>query len=158
MAAHLTGLSDEVSGEVAVDDPVDRVERKDLASDEGTLDFLDEVVVPAGVCFLAKTSLVGGLGGVHVAVLDHHEDYAERVRDDGALRRADNVDFATKDKDKKANEEDAKTQKVCRPEVNVAFHVRCGKQRERSGVDAPVENLRRLVQPKNFTDWKELTM
>ena len=46
VALHLTGLGNEVAGELRVADPEDGVETEDLASHESTLQLLDEVVVP----------------------------------------------------------------------------------------------------------------
>jgi hypothetical protein len=141
VAAHLTGLGDEVVGEVVVDDPVDGVETEDLASNESTLDLVDEVVVPLGNSIVSNSRLVCGLRSVHLAVFDHDPDDAESVGDDGALGRADNVNLATENEDQETDEEDAQTHEVGSPEVDVALQVGGCEQGERSGVDAPVEDL-----------------
>lgn len=140
VASHLSSLCDEVVGEITVYDPVDWVEGKDLASDKGTLDFIDEVVVPSRVRGLADGSLVGRLCGVHLAVLDHREDDAECIGDDRALWRTNDVHFAAENKNQCTDEEDAKTQQVCGPEVAVTLHVWSGEQGKRSDIDTPVED------------------
>ena len=145
VATHLTGLGDEVVGEVAIDDPVDGVEGENLASDESTLDLIDEVVVPVEQLGLAHAGLVRGLSSVHLPVLDHQPDNAEGIGDDGSLRRSNNVDLATEDEDEQSDEEDAETEQVSGPEVDVTLHVGGSEQRQRSGVDAPVEDLFPLV-------------
>jgi len=137
---HLTGLGDEVVREVAVDDPVDGVEAEDLASNKSTLDLIDKVVVPVEDLGLAEAGLVRWLSSVHVTVLDHHPDNAEGVGNDRSLRRSDNVNLAAEDEDEQSDEEDAEAEQVGTPEVAVAFQVRGGEQRQRSGVDAPVED------------------
>ena len=119
VATHLTGLSDEVVGEVAVNNPVDGVESEDLASDESTLNFIDKVVVPVENLGLAHAGLVGRLSSVHLAVLDHQPDNAESISNDGSLRRSDNVDLATEDENERTDEEDAQAQQVGGPEVGV---------------------------------------
>lgn len=140
VASHLTGLGDEVVREVAVDDPVDRVEAEDLASNKSALDLVDEVVIPfTGGC-LAKSSLVGRLRGIHLAALDHLTDDTESVGDNGALRRTNDVDLATEDEDKRSDEEHAQTQQVRRPEVGVTLHVRGCETGQGTNVDAPVED------------------
>jgi hypothetical protein len=140
VTSHLTGLSDEIVGEVAVDDPVDRVEAEDLASNKSTLDLIDEVVVPGTGRCLAKSSLVRRLRSIHLAALDHLTDDTESVGDNGALRGTDDVNLATKDEDKCTDEEHAQTEQVRRPEVSVALHVRGRKSRQGTDVDAPVED------------------
>jgi len=144
VAAHLTSLGDEVVGEVAIYDPVDGVEAEDLASNKGTLEFIDKVIVPVESSVLAESGLVRGLSSVKLASLEHHPHCTEGVGDDGSLRRSDDVDLATENKNQKTDEEDAEAQEVGRPEVDIALHVRGSKQRQRSGVDAPVEDLREL--------------
>lgn len=146
MATHLTGLGDEVVGEVAIDDPVDGVEGENLAGDESTLDLINEVVVPVEQFGLAHAGLVRGLSSVHLPVLDHQPDNAEGIGDDGSLRRSNNVDLATEDEDEQSDEEDAETEQVSGPEVDVTLHVGGSEQRQRSGVDAPVEDLFPLVK------------
>jgi hypothetical protein len=144
VATHLTSLGDEVAGKVAVYDPVDGVQAKDLTSDQGTFDFIDEVVIPVEVGASSNSSLVGRLGCIHFAVLDHHEDDLESVGDDGALGRSDNVGFAPEYEDACSNEKDAKAQEVSGPEVDIALQVRGCKQRERTDVDAPCSKLVRV--------------
>ena len=140
VTSHLTSLGDEVVGEVAVNDPVDRVETEDLAGNESTLDLVDEVVVPKSSRCLAKGSLVRRLCGIHLASLDHLAHHAESVGDDGTLWRANNVDLAAKDKDQSTDEEHAQAQQIGGPEVGVALHVRGCKTRQGTDVDAPVED------------------
>jgi hypothetical protein len=139
MSGHLTTLSDEVVGELAVHNPVDGVETEDLASNEGALDFLDEVVIPAKCSSLAEASLVGWLCTVELAGLDHHPDNAEGVCNDGTLGRSNNVDFASEDEDQSSYEEDAQTQEECRPEIDIALHVRSCEQGEAADIDTEVE-------------------
>jgi len=140
VTTHLTGLGNEVVGEVAVYDPVDGVEAEDLASNEGTLELIDKVVIPVESGVLAKSSLVRRLSSVELASLDHHPHCTEGVSDDRSLRRADDVDLAAENENEKTDEEDAETQEVSRPEVDITLHVWGGKQGERSSVDAPVED------------------
>ena len=145
VTTHLTSLSDEVVGEVAVYDPVDGVEAEDLASNESTLELIDKVVIPVESDVLSKSSLVRGLSSVELASLHHHPHCTEGVSDDRSLRWSDDVDLAAENENKKTDEEDAETQEVSRPEVNVTLHVWGGKQGERSSVDTPVEDLRELA-------------
>lgn len=136
VTSHLTSLSDEVVGEVAVYDPVDGVEAEDLAGNESTLDLIDEVVIPKSGGRLAETSLVRRLWAIHVAGLDHLTNDTESVGDDRALRWADDVDLAAEDQDERTDEEDAQTQQVGGPEVGVALHVGSREQGQRTNVDA----------------------
>jgi hypothetical protein len=140
VTSHLTGLSDEVVGEVAVHNPVDGVETEDLASDEGALDLIDEAVVPQLGGLLAESNLVRGLCAIHLAVSDHLANNAESVGDDRALRGSHNVNLPAKNQDECANEENAETHQVCGPEANVALHVGGGEQGQGTDVDAPVED------------------
>jgi hypothetical protein len=139
--AHLAGLGDEIVGEVTVDDPVNGVEGEDLAGNKSTFDLFDKVVVPHENLGLAHTGLVRWLSSIHLAVLDHQPDNTEGIGNDGSLRRSDNIDLATEDEDEQPDEEDAETEQVGGPEVDVALQVRGSEQRQRSGVDAPVEDL-----------------
>ena len=50
---HLAGLSDEIGGELVVNDPIDRIEEEDSAGNEGTAEFVDEGFTPRGFVFLA---------------------------------------------------------------------------------------------------------
>lgn len=129
MKTHLTGLGDEVVGEVTVDNPVDGVEAEDLASNKSTLDFIDKVVVPVEDLGLAEAGLVRWFSSIHVAVLDHHPDNTEGVGNDGSLRRSDNVDLATEDEDEQSDEEDAEAEQIGTPEVAIAFQVGSSEQR-----------------------------
>lgn len=141
VAVHLAGLGDKVTGELAVDDPVDRVEGEDAAGDEGTLQLVNEVVVPGqGDLRTGVLALPGGLGGVHVAVLDHHPESLEGVGDNGALRRAHDVVLATNNEHQGTGGEHAKTEQVGGPETNVLLHVWSSQQGERSQVDTAVED------------------
>lgn len=140
VTSHLTGLSNEVVGEVAVDDPVDGVKAEDFAGNESTLDLINEVVVPESGGCLSESSLVRRLCAVHVACLDHLAHSTESVGDDGALRWADDVNLATKDEDEGTDEEDAQAEQVSGPEVDVALHVGGCEERQRTDVDAPVED------------------
>lgn len=140
VASHLSSLSDEVGAELPIDDPVDWVEAENLASDQGTLDLLDKVVIPTKNSSLSERGLVRRLRGVHVASLNHHEDDAEGICDDRPLRRADDVDLATEDEDQRSDEEDTQTQEVSGPEIDVALHVRSGEESETADVDTEVEH------------------
>jgi hypothetical protein len=71
--------------------PVNGVESEHLASNEGTLNLVHEVVIPLHNLGVTQVGLERGLRTIHVAVLDHHADDAERIGDDGALRRTHNV-------------------------------------------------------------------
>jgi hypothetical protein len=137
--SHLSTLGDEVVGELTVDDPVDGVEAENLASNKSTLDLLDEVIVPSKYSSLSETSLVRGLCAVELAGLDHQPDDAEGICDDRSLGRSDNVDFASQDKDKRSNEEDAQAQQEGGPEVDIALHVRGSEQGEAADVDTEVK-------------------
>jgi hypothetical protein len=140
VTSHLTSLSDEVVGEVSVNDPVDGVEAEDLASNKGALDFVDEVVVPQLAGLLAESNLVRGLCAIHLAVSDHLANDAESVGDDRALGRAHNIDLPAENQDKRTDQEDAETHQVRRPEPNVALHVGSGEKGQGTDVDTPVEN------------------
>jgi hypothetical protein len=140
VSSHLAGLGNEVVGEVAVHDPVDRVETENLASNKSTLDLVDKVIVPSKDCSVSEPSLVRRFRTIHFAVLDHHEDDPESIGDDGALRRSDNVDLATEDEDKSTDEEDAQTQQVGRPEIGIELHVGSRDEGEGTGVDTKVEH------------------
>lgn len=140
MAGHLTGLTDEVVAEVAVNDPVDRVEAEDLAGNEGTLDFLNKVIIPSQSDAVTHGGLVRWFCGIHFAVLNHHSDNAEAVRDDASLGRAHNVDLLSKNEGERADQEHAEAEQEGSPKVDIAFHVRGGQQRQTAKVDAEVED------------------
>lgn len=141
VALHLAGLGDKVTGELAVDDPVDGVEGEDAAGNEGTLELVDEVVVPGeGGLDTAVLELPAGLGSVHVAVPDHHPESLEGVGDNGTLRRADDVVLATQEEDEGTDCEHAETEQIAGPEADVLLHVGSGQQREGTQVNAAVED------------------
>lgn len=137
---HLSGLGDEVTGELVVNDPVDWVEAEDLAGNEGTLELVDKLVVPGDGAAVAVLGLVGRLGGVHVAAGNHDPESAEGIGDDGAGWRADDVGLASEDEGDGSNHEDAETEQVGGPEADVQLHVRGGQQGERTDVDTGVED------------------
>ena len=141
VALHLTSLSDEVAGELAVDNPVDGVESEDAAGDKGTLELINEVVVPGqsglGVAVLA---LPAGLGGIHVAVDNHHTESLEGVGDNGSLRGTHNVVLAAEAENQGSDGEHAETQQVAGPETNVLLHVGSGQEGQRTNVDTSVED------------------
>jgi hypothetical protein len=140
VGSHLSTLGDEVIRELAVDDPVNRVEAEDLAGNESALDFLNKVIVPSENSSLSEPGLVRRLRAVQFACLDHEPHDAESISDNRALRRSNNVNLASENKDQRTDEKDAQTEQEGRPEVNVALHVRGGEQRKTSDVDAEVEN------------------
>ena len=140
VAIHLTGLGDEVAGELSVDDPVDRVEGEHAAGDQGALQLVDEVVVPVDRGRTIVFGLPGGLGGIHVAVLHHHPDGTESIRDDGALGWANDVELAAENDHQGTDHEHTETEKIGWPEVDVQLHVGSSEQGQRTEVDASVED------------------
>lgn len=86
--------------------PVDGIKAKHLTSKQGALDFVDEVVIPFQCAAVPHGNLIRWLRSIHLPVFDHHPDYTESVGDDGALRRAHNIDLLSKDKHNGADEED----------------------------------------------------
>lgn len=136
VTSHLASLGDEVVGEVAVYDPIDGVEAKDLAGNKSTLDFINEVVVPESGGLLSKSGLIRRLCTIHLAGFDHLTHDTESVGDDRTLRWTDNVDFAAKDENESTDKENAQAHQVGRPEIDVAFHVWSCKQGQRTNVDA----------------------
>jgi hypothetical protein len=140
VALHLTGLRDEVAGELRVADPEDRVETEDLASHESTLQLLDEVVVPWDRLGLSIGGAPRWLGSVGVARDNHQTDGLESIGDDRSLRRADDVVFLRQNQDDDADAEHAEAHNVSSPETLVLLHERSGEERETSNVDASVEH------------------
>ena len=124
VAGHLVCLRDEVGGELHVDDPVDWIEAEDLAGDQGTFEFVDEVVVPGG-CVVGGIvfELPAGFGRVHVAVDCHDPERFEGVCDDGSLRGTDHVEFAAEDDDQCSAGEHAQAEDVGRPVSDKLLHV-----------------------------------
>lgn len=141
VALHLCGLGDEVAGELAIDNPVDGEEAEDTASDQSTLELINEVVVPGKIGPVATIgSLPGGLGSIHVAVGDHNSDSLKGVGNDRALRGPNNVVLASNNEHQSTTGEHAQTEQVAGPEANVPLHVRSSQQRQRAKVDAAVED------------------
>ena len=143
MTLHLSGLRDKVTRELRVHNPVDRVEAEHLACDKRTLEFVDEMVVPGeiGACAAAAMfCLPGRFGGIHVAVDDHNPESLEGISDDGALRGADDVEFAAEQDGRGSNNEHAQTEQVGGPVTHEFFHVWRCQQRQRADIDATVEN------------------
>lgn len=138
---HLAGLGDKVAGELTVNDPVDRVETEHTASNQRTLELVNEVVVPGHV---GPGTVVGrlpaGLGSIHVAVDNHDPQRLEGVGDNGALGRANDVVLAAEDEHHGTDSEHAQAKQITGPEANVLLHVRSGQQRQRSHVDTAVED------------------
>lgn len=110
MSFHLTCLRNEVGAELAVANPKDGVKSEHFASTQGTLQLLNEMVVPGDGLVLSIRSTPRGLGGVHAATHDHHSNGFEGVRDDGALWRSDDVAVAAEDQDDDADAEDAEAE------------------------------------------------
>jgi len=158
VAFHLGGLGDEVAGELAVHDPVDRVEGEDAAGNQGTLELVDEVVVPGHGLHTPVLGLPAGFGGIHVAVCDHDPESSEGVRDDGALRRAHDVVLATENENGSTGGEHAETQQISRPEADVQLHVGGGQQRERTDVDTGVEDHVDTLNGQRRVDDHALTL
>lgn len=141
MAIHLFSLGDKVTRELAVYHPIDRVEGKDLASDEGTFEFVNEVVIPWQVGATTTVSLLpAGLGGIQVAVNNHDPQGPEGVRDDRTLRRTNNVELPSHDKDNDTDNEHAQAEEISRPEADISFHERGGEQRQGANIDAAIED------------------
>lgn len=140
VAVHLLGLRDEVVGELTVAEPVDWVEEEDLAGSERSLDLLDVQVVPRNADVAVHGGQIGRLGSVHAAVLDHHECTLEGIGDDALLWCADDDGLLGEEEDGDTDNEHAETHEVRAPESNVQLHVRGCNERERTDVDASVEN------------------
>lgn len=140
MALHLSSLSNEVGRELAVAHPEYWVEYEDLAGTEGTVELVDEVVVPwnrAGSVVLRTPRWFGRLG---VPGFDHHADSLEGVGDDGALRWAHYVRLPAQDKGCNTNIEHAEAHQVSSPETLVFLHKWSGQKRQTSKIDAPIED------------------
>lgn len=140
MTLHLTSLGDEVGRELAVANPEDRVENEDLASTQGTLQLLDEVVVPWHLLSPSVGLTPRWLGSIGVARDNHHPQGLEAVRDDGSLGRTVDVGLATPHEDGDTNVEDAETHQERSPEALVLLHERRSQKTESTEVDAPVED------------------
>ena len=140
MTLHLTSLGDKVGRELAVADPEDGVEDEDLAGTEGTLQLLDEVVVPGNSLGLAVLSAPRGLRGIDVTGDNHHTNSLEGISDNGTLRRAVDVRLAAGDEDGNTDVEHAETQEVSGPETLVLLHEGRSHERKSTDVDAPVED------------------
>ena len=142
VTVHLSGLGDEVTGELAINDPVDGVESEHAAGNQGTLKLVDEVVVPGQGDLSTRTvlGLPAGLGGIHVAVLEHDPESLEGVGDDRALGRTHDVELATEQEHRGTGSEHAQAKQVSGPEANVLLHVGSGQQRQRTQVDTAVED------------------
>lgn len=138
--AHLAGLGDKVARELRVYEPVDGVEDKDTASNKRTLEFVDEKIVPWKWGIATKTSLVGRLGCIHVAVLDHHAHGLEGVCDDGALWWSDDVELLAQDNGDESNDHHAETHQVRGPVSNILLHIWCSDQGKRAEIDTAVEH------------------
>lgn len=95
VAGHLICLRDEVSGELGVCHPVEWVKYEHSASDESTLRFVNDLVIPGHCATTTKLLLVCGLWGIHVSVLDHDSNCFERICDDRSLWRSNNVLFSS---------------------------------------------------------------
>lgn len=142
VSCHLAGLGDKVSRKLSVNDPVNRVETEDLASDERTLDLVNKAIVPfdlTGDTVVAHGELVGRLGGIHVAVLNHHPDGAEAVGNDRALRRTYDVDLATQNEDNSTEKEHAQAEKEGGPKSDIPLHIWRRDSGERAQVDTEIE-------------------
>ena len=156
MALHLAGLGDKVGRELAVANPEDGVltrldgtnrstvkkltEDKDLAGSEGTLELVDEVIVPGDNLGLSVLSAPGRLGSIHVALLDHHAKGLEGVGDDGSLGRTVDISLAAPDEDENSDVEHAEAHQVGSPESLVLLHEGGSHQRQSTDVDAPIED------------------
>jgi hypothetical protein len=163
VTSHLTGLGDEVSRELTVDDPVDWVKDENTASNQSTLQFVNELVIP-GICgvTIPEFLLVGGLWRIHVSVLGHDPESFECVGDDGSLRRTDNVELSAQNDYNGSDGEHAYTQQICRPETHIALHVWGGQQRKGTSIDTTVEdqvdtlNGDGGIDDDSFTRWEGL--
>lgn len=140
VSLHLASLRDEVARELGVAHPEDRVEGKDLASPQGTLQLLDEVIVPRHGLNLAVCFAPRRLRSVRVAGDDHQADSLESVGDDRSLRRADDVELLRDDQHNDTNAEHEEAHKVCGPEALVHFHEGRGEKRKTANVDASVKH------------------
>lgn len=158
VAVHLAGLGDEVTRELAVDDPVDGIEGEDTAGDESPLELVDEVVVPRHNARVAVLGLPRRLRGVHVAVDDHDPQRLEGIGDDGSLRGADDVELAADNEHRGADREHAQTEQEPGPEADIPLHVGRGQQRERSEVDTAVEDHVDALDGQRGVDDDPLTL
>ena len=140
VALHLTGLRNEVAGELRVADPKDGVETEDLAGHKSTPQLIDEVVVPGDRLSLSVGSAPRGLRSIGVARDNHQADSLEGIGDNGSLRRADDVVLLRQDQDDDADAEHAEAHHISSPETLVHLHERSGEKRETSDVNASVEH------------------
>jgi len=137
---HLRRLADEVAAKLPVAYPEDRVEGKDLAGTQRTLELFDEVVVP-WYCFrLAIGCAPGRLGRFGIPVGDHDANRLKRVCDDRALRRTHNVPVPAEDEDGNANAEHEPAHQEGTPEADVVFHERRGEQGQAADVYTGVKH------------------
>jgi hypothetical protein len=77
---------------------------------------------------------------VSVASLDHHANSLERIGDDLALRRTNDVGFTSEDQDEDSEVEHDEAQEERSPEALGLFHERSRDQRQGAKVDTPIEN------------------
>lgn len=133
-------LGDEVAGELAIHNPVDRINAEDLTSNKSSLELIDELVVPLHDLGVSMLCLEGRLGGIHVAVLDHDPHALESIADNATLGRTDDVELLAEDQDSQTGAEHAEAEKIGGPEADIPLHVGSGQERQTAEVDAKVED------------------
>lgn len=138
---HLTGLGDKVVKHLPIDNPVNRVKDEDSASNQGSLELVDELVVPWSIVVSSKFSPVRWFGSVHFEFVgDANPQGLERMEDDGSLWWSSNVEFLACDDHEEADNEHAERQEESGPEANVKFHLGGCDGRERADIDAEIED------------------
>ena len=103
------GTSDTLSATYTVDEWNKLTENEDFASFQRTLEFFDEVIVPWDWLGVAVRGAPSRFRCIGVASLDHHANSLERIGDDLALRRTNDVGFASEDQDEDSEVEHDET-------------------------------------------------
>lgn len=123
-----------------VDDPIDRIDHEHGAGNQGSLEFVNEVIV--SLDSRVDTMLIepGLLRRFSVAVSDHRTHSFEGICDDGTLRWSDHMFLLAEDEHHSPEDGHAEAQQVYRIEPDVPLHVGGRNQGKRSKVDTPIED------------------
>lgn len=136
---HLASLRHKVVEHLSVDNPVDGVDDKDLASNEGSSDLIDKQISP-GHLRVAVLLSERGLGSIKGLLLGSSHNDSEGLGDNRAHRRSLDVVLVSKNQGSDGDKEKGKRKQVSSPEINVSLQVGGGNGRQRSDVDAHVED------------------
>lgn len=140
MGIHLTSLGNKVVDHLSIDNPVDWVESKDLASNAGPADFINKEIGPWNrrKTFRLSERLFSSVE-VKLVLASNPNDFSS-LGDNRAFRRHLDIVLATKNQSTDTNKEEAKRKKVSSPKVNIFFKFSGRNSRQGSDIDAPVEN------------------